>query len=73
MKLIVRSTHGEKIRKIQKHFQNGCHILPIFKYFLDFNEIWYTWETWYPELNGDGEFFFRAIIFKMAAKFLPIF
>ena len=54
------------------HFQNGCRILPIFKYFLDFNEIWYTWETWYPELNGDGGIFFRAAIFKMAANFSPI-
>ncbi len=55
------------------HFQNGCRILPIFKCFFDFNEIWFTWETWYPELIGDGEKFFRAPIFKMAANFLPIF
>ncbi len=55
------------------HFQNGCRILPIFKCFFDFNEIWFTWETWHPELIGDGEIFFRAAIFKMAANFSPIF
>ncbi len=38
-----------------------------FKCFFDFKEIWFTWETWYPELIGDDE------IFKMAANFLTIF
>ncbi len=39
----------------------------------DFNEIWFTWETWYPELIGDDEIFFQAAIFQMAANFLTIF
>ncbi len=37
------------------HFQNGCRILPIFKCFFDFNEIWFIRETWYPELIGDDK------------------
>ncbi len=55
------------------HFQNGCRILPIFKCFFDFNEIWFVWETWCPELIGDDKKKFRAAIFIMAANFLPIF
>ncbi len=55
------------------HFQNGCRILPIFKCFFDFNEIWFIRETWYPELIGDDKKNFPAAIFKMAANFFPIF
>ncbi len=47
----------------------GCRILPIFKCFFDFNEIWFTWETWYPELIGDDKKFSE----QPFTKWLPIF
>ena len=59
-------------KNLSVHFQNGRHFPANFCFCSNFNDFWFTWETWNAEFYGNDENIFGATIFIMADIF-PVF